>query len=75
MPRGNQRGYKGYSGYKSGAKILDGFIMAGLTAAFGKPKRRSKPKVSYAPTSNSGCLVSMLSIVFLMISILVITHL
>lgn len=72
MLRGNQRGYKGMSGYKSGAKIFDGFIMAGLTAAFGKPKRKSKPKQNYTPTSNSGCLVSLLSIMFILCSILMI---
>ena len=72
MPRGNQRGYKGMSGYKSGAKIFDNFVKAGLTVAFGKPKRR-KPKVNYAPISNnSGCLVTLLSILSILCSILII---
>jgi|GEM_PF-4705222 len=73
MPRGNQRGYKGMSGYKGGAKIFDSFVKAGLTAALGKPKRRSRKttskKTNYTP-ENSGCLV-VLTFIF-MINLLII---
>ena len=57
MPRGNQRGYKGMSGYKGGAKIFDSFLKAGLTVAFGKPKRKPSYQPSYNQLNNSGCLV------------------
>ncbi|MPL74380.1 hypothetical protein SDC9_20252 [bioreactor metagenome] len=73
MPRGNQRGYKGMSGYKGGAKIFDSFVKAGLTVAFGKPKKRSrKAPVKYSNNTpqNSGCLV-ILTLIF-MVNLLII---
>jgi hypothetical protein len=60
MPRGNQRGYKGMSGYKGGSKIFDDVLKAGLTVAFGKPKGRPKKaplKYSNNTPQNGGCLV------------------
>jgi hypothetical protein len=75
MPRGNQRGYKGMSGYKSGAKIFDSFVKAGLTVAFGKPKGKSRKvplKKSSHTTQNSGCLVILTFIILFNIIIFII---
>jgi len=73
MPRGNQRGYKGMSGYKGGAKIFDSFVKAGLTAAFGKPKRKATRKYTSSPSStqlgNSGCLICLLVLIIITTSI------
>lgn len=76
MPKGNQRGYKGMSGYKGGAKIFDNVLKAGLTAAFGKPKRRprknSSKKINYTP-ENSGCLVVLTLIIMINLLIFIFT--
>lgn len=76
MPRGNQRGYKGMSGYKDGYKIFDSFVKAGLTTAFGKPKGRPRKttskKTNYTP-ENSGCLVVLTLIIMINLIIFIIT--
>lgn len=76
MPRGNQRGYKGMSGYKGGAKIFDSFVKAGLTVAFGKPKGRPRKttskKTNHTP-QNSGCLVVLTLIIMINLIIFIIT--